>query len=145
LLVNANKELRLACSMVSVRRIVSNLAATPATKEAACAFYANLFDLEVVMDHGWIATLENTASEAGAPVQVSIATEGGSGTSVPDLSIEVDDVDEVLRRAEEQQVPIEYGPVTEPWGIRRFYVRDPLNRLVNVSMHVAEAVSSTDE
>jgi hypothetical protein len=31
--------------------------------------------------------------------QISFAREGGSGTPVPDLSIEVDDLDEVLQRA----------------------------------------------
>ena len=28
---------------------------------------------------------------------------------------------------------IEYGPVTEPWGVTRFYVRDPFERLVRHS------------
>jgi hypothetical protein len=49
-----------------------------------------MFELDVVMDHGWIATL---ASGETAPTQISNAIEGGSGTAVPDLSIEVDDVD----------------------------------------------------
>jgi len=35
------------------------------------------------------------ASHAAATPQISVATEGGSGTAVPDLSIEVDNVDEV--------------------------------------------------
>ena len=30
---------------------------------------------------------------------------------------------------------IEYGPVTEPWGVTRFYVRDPFGRLINVLEH----------
>jgi len=30
---------------------------------------------------------------------------------------------------------IEYGPVTEPWRVRRFYVRDPFGRLVNILEH----------
>jgi hypothetical protein len=37
------------------------------------------------------------AREAAAP-QISIATEGGSGTPVPDLSIEVNNLDEVHQR-----------------------------------------------
>jgi catechol 2,3-dioxygenase-like lactoylglutathione lyase family enzyme len=68
-------------------------------------------------------------------VQVSFASEGGSGTPVPDLSIEVDDLDEALRRVQTHQVPVEYGPVQESWGVRRFYVRDPLGRLVNILQH----------
>jgi hypothetical protein len=30
---------------------------------------------------------------------------------------------------------LEYGPVREPWQVRRFYVRDPLGRLVNILVH----------
>jgi catechol 2,3-dioxygenase-like lactoylglutathione lyase family enzyme len=66
---------------------------------------------------------------------LSIASEGGSGTPVPDLSIEVDDLDEALRRMERAGIPLEYGPATEPWGVRRFYVRDPFGRLVNILAH----------
>ncbi len=32
--------------------------------------------------------------------------------------------------------PIEYGPVDEPWGVRRFYVRDPFGKLVNILAHI---------
>jgi uncharacterized glyoxalase superfamily protein PhnB len=31
---------------------------------------------------------------------------------------------------------IEYGPADEPWGVRRFFVRDPFGKLVNVLMHL---------
>ncbi len=48
------------------------------------------------MDLGWIVTL---GSGETAPVQIGLATEGGSGTPVPDLSIEVDDADAVHARA----------------------------------------------
>ena len=33
------------------------------------------------------------------------------------------------------KVAIEYGPADEPWGVRRFYVRDPFGRLINILMH----------
>jgi len=59
----------------------------------------------------------------------------GSGTPVPDLSIEVDDLDEVLQRAKAAGFAIEYGPQQEPWGVRRFYVRDPFDRLLNILSH----------
>ena len=32
-------------------------------------------------------------------------------------------------------LPIEYGPTREPWGVTRFYVRDPFGRLVNILAH----------
>ena len=88
--------------------------------------------MTIVMDHGWTVTF---AGSGQMTPQLSIATEGGSGTPVPGLSIEVDHLDEAERRMQEAGVDIEYGPVSEPWGVRRFYVRDPLGRLVNVLMH----------
>jgi catechol 2,3-dioxygenase-like lactoylglutathione lyase family enzyme len=68
-------------------------------------------------------------------VQVSVATQGGSGTPVPDLSIEVDDIKVALRRVRKAGLTVECGPKREPWGVRRFYVRDPLGKLVNVMQH----------
>lgn len=68
-------------------------------------------------------------------VQVSFATEGGAGTAVPDLSIEVDDIEAALNRVRNANIPIEYGPQSEPWGVRRFYVRDPFGKLVNILQH----------
>ncbi|EIG60388.1 MULTISPECIES: VOC family protein [unclassified Bradyrhizobium] len=113
-----------------VKRIVTNIAA--ADVSLARRFYQDVLGLEIVMDQGWIATF---AAQSKMAPQLSIATEGGSGTPVPDLSIEVDDLDEALRRMERAGVTLEYGPATEPWGVRRFYVRDPFGRLVNILAH----------
>jgi catechol 2,3-dioxygenase-like lactoylglutathione lyase family enzyme len=115
---------------MAVRRIVANIAV--ADVEAARGFYGDILGMEVVMDHGWIVTF---ASAGSAAPQVSFATEDGSGTPVPDLSIEVDDVDEVHRRMVRAGIRIEYGPASEPWGVRRFHVRDPFGRLVNILSH----------
>lgn len=115
---------------MTVRRIVANIAV--AEIAAARGFYGNILGMEVAMDHGWIVTF---ASAGGAAPQVSFATEGGSGTPVPDLSIEVDDVDEVHHRMVQAGIRIEYGPASEPWGVRRFYARDPFGRLVNILSH----------
>jgi catechol 2,3-dioxygenase-like lactoylglutathione lyase family enzyme len=88
--------------------------------------------MSVVMDMKWIVTF---AADASAAPQISVATEGGSGTPVPDLSIEVDDLAAVHQRMHTAGFRIEYGPVTEPWGVTRFYVRDPFGRLVNILEH----------
>lgn len=96
---------------MKVKRIVANIAT--ADPSAVDGFYRDLLGLELVMDHGWIRPY---ASPERMTVQVSFASEGGSGTPVPDLSIEVDDLDEALRRVQAHQVPVEYGPVQEPWG-----------------------------
>jgi catechol 2,3-dioxygenase-like lactoylglutathione lyase family enzyme len=119
---------------MKVKRIVANIATDNVA--AAAAFYRDLLGLELLMDHGWLATYGSAESMR---VQVGIASEGGSGTPVPDLSIEVDDVDTALARMRAADVAIEYGPADEPWGVRRFYVRDPFGRLVNILMHLPGA------
>lgn len=86
------------------------------------------------MDQDWIRTY---ATSEKMTVQLSVASQGGSDTPVPDLSIEVDDLDEALRRVEAAGAPVTYGPATEPWGVRRFYVRDPMGRLVNILQHIS--------
>lgn len=115
---------------MKVKRIVSNTLASDL--DEASFFYRDLLGLELLMDHGWWRTY---GCDAKMSVQVSFGSEGGSGTPVPDLSIEVDDVEEALARFRKAGVPIEYGPASEPWGVRRFYVRDPFGRLVNVLQH----------
>ena len=115
---------------MAVRRIVANVAAE--RLDAAKTFYGDALGMNIVMDLGWIMTF---AADASMTPQISVATEGGSGTPVPDLSIEVDDLLEVHRRMQEAGFEIEYGPITEPWGVRRFYVCDPFGRLVNILEH----------
>jgi catechol 2,3-dioxygenase-like lactoylglutathione lyase family enzyme len=115
---------------MTVKRIVSNVASDRIGD--AVAFYTDILGLRVVMDLGWIVTM---AADSLAAPQVSFATEGGSGTPVPDLSIEVDNLSEVHRRVVAAGLPVEYGPVTEPWGVRRFFVRDTCGRLLNILTH----------
>ena len=115
---------------MQVRRIVANIA-TPDVA-AGKRFYQEVLGLDLLMDMGWIATY---GSSQQASVQVGIMSEGGSGTPVPDLSIEVDDLDGALARVKAAGIAIEYGPADEPWGVRRFYVRDPFGKLVNIVMH----------
>ncbi|MFK7954540.1 MAG: VOC family protein [Lysobacterales bacterium] len=116
---------------MNVKRIVTNIQS--ANVDAAKHFYSEIFGLNLLMDLGWIQTYGN---DAQMPIQISIAKEGGSGAPVPDLSIEVDDLDAAEQRIKEAAIAFEYGPVTEPWGIRRFFVRDPFGKLINVSQHV---------
>lgn len=115
---------------MAVKRVVANIA-TPDPQRAA-AFYADLLGMPVVMDQGWIVT---HGGHGTALAQVSFASEGGSGTAVPDLSIEVDDLQQVLERMRAADIALEYGPTDEPWGVRRFFVRDPFGRLLNILAH----------
>ncbi|MBZ9737453.1 VOC family protein [Mesorhizobium sp. CA18] len=115
---------------MKVERIVANIATSDIA--AAKRFYQDVLGLDLLMDMGWIATY---GSEERMQVQVSFMAQGGSGTPVPDLSIEVDDVDAALAGMKKAGFAVEYGPADEPWGVRRFYVRDPFGRLVNILSH----------
>ncbi|MNQ24037.1 Glyoxalase-like domain protein [compost metagenome] len=123
---------------MKVMRIVSNTKVSDLKQ--AKAFYRDVLGLDLIMDHGWFQTY---GSDAKMTVQIGFGSEGGSGTSVPNLSIEVDDLEAALakveksksRKVEKANIPIEYGPVSEPWGVRRFYVRDPFGELINILQH----------
>jgi catechol 2,3-dioxygenase-like lactoylglutathione lyase family enzyme len=116
---------------MKVKRIVANIS----TLEVAAAkrFYQDILGLDVIMDHGWIATY---GSQEDMNIQISFASEGGSGTPVPDISIEVDDIDTAIERVREAGFEITYGPIDEPWGVRRFFVRDPFGKLINILAHL---------
>jgi catechol 2,3-dioxygenase-like lactoylglutathione lyase family enzyme len=115
---------------MKVLRIVANIEGHQLGQ--AASFYKNILGLDLLMDHGWIKTY---GSNSKMSLQLSFAKEGGSGTPVPDLSIEVDNLEEVLSAVEAAGYPIEYGPTSEPWGVRRFYVRDPFGKLLNILQH----------
>ncbi|GIO05676.1 glyoxalase [Brevibacillus reuszeri] len=118
---------------MKVTRIVSNI--DTQNIAAAKVFYQDVLGLHVLMDHGWIATYGNQEEMS---VQISFASQGGSHTQTPDLSIEVDDVDTAFERMKNAGFSIEYGPADEPWGVRRFYVCDPFGKLVNILGHTKE-------
>jgi catechol 2,3-dioxygenase-like lactoylglutathione lyase family enzyme len=132
------KRFRTAVTVVSerkalgmkVKRIVADVDATDPA--AAKRFYKDILGLDVLMDMGWIATY---GSQESMSVQISFMSEGGSGAPVPDLSIEVDDLDAAIARVKKANLLIEYGPTSEPWGVRRFFVRDPFGKLLNILVH----------
>lgn len=115
---------------MKVKRIVANI--ETADPGAVARFYADVLGLDLLMDHGWIATYGNDGT---MPLQVSFASEGGSGTPVPGLSVEVDDIEAAYQAVLAGNYAVEYGPADEPWGVRRFFVRDPAGTLVNIVMH----------
>ena len=94
---------------MKVKRVVANFATEKENLQQARAFYQDILGLDLLMDHGWIQTY---GSQTPMSIQVSFASEGGSGTPVPDLSIEVDDLDQACQRMQDAGIAIEYGPVT---------------------------------
>lgn len=116
---------------MTVVRIVANLATGDV--QGLAAFYGDLLGLNILMDQGWIVTL---GSDELGPVQLSIASQGGAGAVVPDLSVQVDDVDVVYARAKDMGYDISYELTDENWGVRRFFVTDPMGRAINIMSHI---------
>jgi predicted enzyme related to lactoylglutathione lyase len=94
---------------LKVKRIVSDIGA--ADVALAKTFYGAVFGLDLLMDFGWINIY---GSSELMSVQLSVPSEGGSGTAVPNLSIEVDDLEMALAKTTAAGFPVEYGPVDEP-------------------------------
>ncbi len=105
---------------MAVTRIVVNLR-TPNPVELA-KFYAKVFGLDIPLDMGWIAFLESKATQK---IELHAASEGGSGNELPVMSIGVDDLDGTVAAVRAAGATVVYGPVDEPWGLRRFFFRDP--------------------
>jgi catechol 2,3-dioxygenase-like lactoylglutathione lyase family enzyme len=116
---------------MTVKRIVPDL---PMTDVAASrAFYEGVLGLEVAMDLGWIATF---AAPDTPRVQISVMARDASASEQPDVSIEVDDVDAVHAAAVRLGHEVVYPLTNEPWGVRRFFVRDPGGSVLNVLSHL---------
>ncbi|MCQ9638236.1 VOC family protein [Chryseobacterium sp. WG14] len=113
-----------------VKRIVVNIKTDDLSK--ASHFYQDILELDVLMDHGWIKTLGNKEE---AKVQISFAKQGGNNTEVPDLSIEVDNVNEIYDKMKQADFEITYEITNEDWGVRRFFVKDPFGKLINILSH----------
>lgn len=124
---------------MSIRRIVPNIPIGAGrdpdgeadAMRANAAFYG-LLGFEEVMNLGWIMTL---ASPSQPAAQVSVMTADRTGPVTPDMSVEVTDVDAVHARLVRDGAEIVYGPQDEEWGVRRFFVRDPNGRVINVLSH----------
>lgn len=115
---------------MAVTRIVTDLPS--ASLAASRTFYQDVVGLEVVMDLGWIITL---ADPARPEVQLSLMTHDETAPVAPAVSVQVDDLDGAYAAAVASGAEIVHPLTTEPWGVRRFFVRDPDGNVVNVLEH----------
>lgn len=100
--------------------------------EGSKAFYGDFLGLDLAMNQGWVMTF---VSPSNPMAQVTIIDAESAEYSQPDLSIEVDDIETIYASAGEQGLAIEYPLTTEPWGVTRFFVRDPNGKLINILSH----------
>ena len=115
---------------MAVKRIVCDLhAEDPAATQA---FYTDVLGLEVAMDLGWITTF---AIPGRPEQQLSVMAGDASAPVRPHVSIEVDDVDAAHAACVRLGHEIVHPLTDEPWGVRRFFVRDPGGAVLNVLSH----------
>lgn len=113
---------------MTVRRAVPNIRS--GSPEATRDLFVDLLGFEVAMDLGWVVTL---ASPANPSVQVNIIS--NDDRAAPGISVEVADVDAAHAGAVARGYEIVSPIRDEPWGVRRFMLREPGGTVVNVVSH----------
>ena len=120
---------------MTIRRAVPNLVTDDlgSTRD----FYAGFLGFDVAMDEPGF-TMFASPSNRTAQITVADRAQPGidRGISETHISVEVEDVDALYAEAVSRGLEIAYPLTDEPWGIRRFFVRDPDGRVINVAMHI---------
>ena len=113
---------------MSLHRAVPNLFTEDV--EAATAFYTDFLGFDVGMELPGMTTFV----APGVPsAQISIGH--AYGLDEANVSIGVDNVDELYAQAQERGLEIVYDIRDEPWGVRRFFVRAPGGHVINLVQH----------
>jgi len=114
---------------MAVKRIKPNILSSDF--EASRAFYNDVIGLDEGQGLDWILFFGTEQRE----VQLSVMALDIKAHQHPDVSIEVDDVDDAYARAVAAGAEITYPITDEDWGLRRFFVRDPNGAIINVTQH----------
>ncbi len=91
--------------------------------------YLGLADESIGMD--WVTRF--SSPETGASVQ--LVTRDATAPEDSVASIRVDDIEAALAEAQERGYEIVHPLTTEPWGVRRFFVRAPDGNVLNIAQH----------
>ena len=116
---------------MGIRRIVPDIKSKH--MDESRVFYVDFLGMKVEMDMGFIATF---VSPTNPTSQISVMRDDGTSTLLPNVSVEVADVDEVHARAIDRNLEIVYPLTDEPWGVRRFFVIDPDGTVLNIMSHI---------
>ncbi|MFG2589371.1 VOC family protein [Streptomyces sp. NPDC048438] len=114
---------------MSIRRVMPDIRSV--AMEESRGFY-ELLGFEEVMNLGWVMTL---ASPSNPTAQITFLSHDKTAPVVPDVSVEVDDVDAAYAVMRANGAEIVHPLQDEEWGVRRFFVRDPNGSVVNVVGH----------
>jgi catechol 2,3-dioxygenase-like lactoylglutathione lyase family enzyme len=115
---------------MSIKRVVPDIKSK--RLEDSRAFYVDFLGLKVAIDLGFVVTI---VSPSNPTAQINVMRDDNPSTLLPNMSIEVEDVDKVHARAIERRLEIVYPLTDEPLGVRRFFVADPNGIILNVLSH----------
>jgi predicted enzyme related to lactoylglutathione lyase len=118
---------------MSIRRIVPNISSTKF--EESKKFYRDFLGLTLAMDMEWILTFVSSTNQTAQISIVKGENTAGSHSSIT-LSIEVSDLDALYDKALSFHYEIVYPITTEPWGVRRFFLKDPNGVTINLMTHL---------
>jgi catechol 2,3-dioxygenase-like lactoylglutathione lyase family enzyme len=116
---------------VRVTRVTANLPV--ADIDAARTFYADYLGLGVeAFNLGWVAHYQSPDGLA----HIQLVTRDATSPQDSVISVAVgSDVDEAYAEAQRRGYEIVHPLTEEPWGIRRFFVRDPDGNVINIASH----------
>jgi predicted enzyme related to lactoylglutathione lyase len=115
---------------MQAKRIMANLRV--ADIDAAKSFYAGYLGLSIEeFNMGWVARY--TSPGGGANVQLVTRDANAPEDSV--VSVHTDDVEGAYEEARKLGYEIVHPLITEPWGVRRFFVRAPDGNVINIVNH----------
>jgi predicted enzyme related to lactoylglutathione lyase len=111
--------------------ITANL--TVSDIDSARSFYADYLGLSVEdMNLGWVARYRSPDERA----YVQLVTRDATSTEDSVISVHVGaGVDEAYAEAQRRGYEIVHPLTDEPWGVRRFFVRDPDGNVINIVSH----------
>ena len=114
-------------------------------------FFVGVLGMSVVFEASWVAML---GRQEGGPIALGLMTaDHPSNPPGPEtfdgrgmiMTFQVGDAAAEHKRLQAAGAPIVYGLATEPWGQRRFMVRDPSGILVDVVEQIEPAEGFWDK
>ena len=116
---------------MNIQRIVPNL--TIDDPGLGHDFYIDVLGLEPALDLGWITTFRSPDQPRA---QISLVSRDATAARDSVVSVCLSDVDATYARAQRLGYEIVHPLTDEPWGVRRFFVRDPYGHVINVLRHL---------
>lgn len=114
----------------------TNITANLAVGDLAEArdFYVDFLGLSVeAFNLGWVANFQSPDGRAA----VQLVTRDATSPVDSVISVHVgDEVEAAYEEAQRRGLEIVHPLTTEPWGVRRFFVRAPDGNVVNIVSHV---------